>query len=88
MNLIKKYREPKHFTFYEGQWINGYRILRHLNDGTFGRVLEVVDENDDHFAIKIVKAVERYIDSAKTEVAIIQSINQKQIDTNSYDRFV
>ena len=46
-----------------------------MADGTFGRVVEAENKYDGKlYAIKIIRAVERYVDSAKTDrphVAVI-----------------
>ena len=49
--------------------------MKHLSDGTFGRVFEVKNiENDKIYACKMIRAVERYVDSAKTEKDILEKI--------------
>jgi hypothetical protein len=54
-----------------------------LGDGTFGRVVEAEFENRiyavkvSHLNTQIIKAVARYIESAKTERSIIRYINSK-----------
>lgn len=48
-----------------------------MSDGTFGRVVEVKNyEDNNYYAMKIIRAVPRYIDSAKTETEIIEKIQE------------
>ena len=63
---------------------NRYKIVGHLGDGTFGRALkcvQVTGPNDsidgDVYAVKVVRAVQRYTDSAKFEAQIMDDL-QKQ----------
>lgn len=52
-------------------------MIKHLGDGTFGRVLEVVDRRDNvRYAMKIIRAVPRYVDSAKIEVDIYDDVQK------------
>lgn len=52
--------------------------MKHISDGTFGRVLEVINyANNKTYAVKVIRAVERYIDSAQTEKEIIEKIQQQ-----------
>lgn len=53
-----------HCEYGVNEMIGGYRVCGHLGDGTFGRVLEGVDSNNHHWAIKVIKPVKRYIKSA------------------------
>ena len=51
--------------------------MKHICDGTFGRVLEVEDLKDKfqtHYALKIIRPIERYIESAKDEAEIIKKL--------------
>ena len=53
-------------------------MVSHLSDGTFGRVFEVKNiENNNTYALKMIRAVERYVDSAKTETEILEYILKK-----------
>jgi dual-specificity kinase len=45
-----------------------YKILGHLGDGTFGRALQCVEMSENRiYAVKVIRAVARYTESAKTE---------------------
>lgn len=49
-----------------------YEVLNHLGDGTFGRALLCRDNiNDEKVAVKVVRAVSRYAESAKIEANIL-----------------
>ncbi|KAJ0403638.1 hypothetical protein P43SY_002453 [Pythium insidiosum] len=62
-----------------GEYIAGrYKILREAGLGTFGRVLECLDKQRDVVvAIKVVRKVEKYTESAKIEANILQDVNDK-----------
>ena len=59
---------------------NKYKIIGHLGDGTFGRALKCVQvdeqnkDTDQTFAVKVVRAVQRYTESAKFEAKIMQDL--------------
>ena len=63
-----------------------YRILREVGMGTFGRVVECLDLKPDrdrhrrsheYVAIKIVRDVKRYYDSAIIEADIVKDVNRR-----------
>ncbi len=55
--------------------IGKYELIKHVSDGTFGRVFEVKHlESGGIFALKMIRAVPRYVESAKTEEKIIRDI--------------
>lgn len=60
-----------------------YRILREVGMGTFGRVVECLDLNaarrrrHEYVAIKIVRDVKRYYDSAIIEADIVKDVNRR-----------
>lgn len=70
---------------------NRYRVLNEVGVGTFGRVLECLDfersrwnrnrerrEKDEYCAIKIVRKVKRYYESALIEAKIIREVNRRE----------
>lgn len=70
---------------------NRYRLLDEVGLGTFGRVLECLDlersrwnrnherrEKDEYCAMKIVRKVKRYYDSALIEAKIIRDVNRRE----------
>jgi len=80
-----------HFLGDRGTIIAGrYRVLEEVGVGTFGRVLSAIDfersrynrnherrEQDESVAIKIVRKVERYYESALIEAQIIRDVNRR-----------
>ncbi|KAI9907089.1 hypothetical protein PsorP6_016157 [Peronosclerospora sorghi] len=67
------------YTGKPGEYIaNRYRIIREAGLGTFGRVLECLDKQRNIVvAIKVVRRVDKYTESAKIEAAILQDVNDK-----------
>lgn len=68
-----------HFTGDAGAMIGDqYQVIREVGVGTFGRVLDCLDlRRRDYVAVKIVRAVKRYYESALIEAKIIQDINRR-----------
>ncbi|TDH69276.1 hypothetical protein CCR75_002550 [Bremia lactucae] len=68
-----------------GEYIaNRYKIIREAGLGTFGRVLECLDKQRNIVvAIKVVRKVDKYTDSAKIEAAILQDVNDKDKNNTS-----
>eukprot|EP00357_Protocruzia_adherens_P032055 CAMPEP_0115047052 /NCGR_PEP_ID=MMETSP0216-20121206/49095_1 /TAXON_ID=223996 /ORGANISM="Protocruzia adherens, Strain Boccale" /LENGTH=604 /DNA_ID=CAMNT_0002430211 /DNA_START=17 /DNA_END=1834 /DNA_ORIENTATION=- len=68
-----------HFSYMIGDFITKkYKITKFLGDGTFGRVLECFDKDKgETVAIKIVRAVERYVEAAEIEVDILKKISDR-----------
>ncbi len=60
----------QHFNFEVGMKIKNLTILKLLGDGTFGRVLEVLDLQNRTRALKVFKPVKKYIKQAKEEASI------------------
>lgn len=73
--------------------VDRYRIIREVGLGTFGRVVECLDlkrrsthhtrndryrGQDPYVAIKIVRNIKRYCNSAKIEASIVQQINRRE----------
>ena len=55
------------------------RVLKELGKGTFGAVFKCSDmKHDDHVAVKVIRSIQRYIDSAKIEASILDDIYDKQ----------
>ena len=55
-----------------------YRIVRDVGLGTFGRVVECSRGDNSRVAIKIVRNVRRYYDSALIEADICERVNREQ----------
>ncbi len=51
-----------------------YTVTGFLGDGTFGRVLEAKDQDGTIKAIKVIRAVERYVEAAKIEANILERL--------------
>uniref|UniRef100_K3WAZ2 Protein kinase domain-containing protein n=1 Tax=Globisporangium ultimum (strain ATCC 200006 / CBS 805.95 / DAOM BR144) TaxID=431595 RepID=K3WAZ2_GLOUD len=61
-----------------------YKIICEAGLGTFGRVLECLDKQRNIVvAIKVVRQVEKYTESAKIEAAILQDVNDKDENNES-----
>ncbi|KAL3786872.1 hypothetical protein HJC23_013793 [Cyclotella cryptica] len=68
-----------HFKGGPGTLIGGrYRIIRDVGLGTFGRVVECSRGDTSRVAIKIVRNVRRYHDSALIEADICERVNREQ----------
>jgi len=73
-----------HLIYNPGDLIHGrYEVIRHLGEGTFGKVAEVVDHygvagaQGPKIAVKIIKSVEKYREAAKLEINVLEKINAK-----------
>lgn len=86
-SIFTKHRSPSkhddtigHFQGRPGEWIQDrYRIIRQVGLGTFGRVLECRDRRfrDELVAIKVVRDIQRYKDSARIEADIVGEVNRR-----------
>ena len=57
---------------------NRYEVLAHLLDGTFVRSIKCKDrKTNEVVAVKIVRAVSRYAESAKIEANILKDLKSK-----------
>ncbi|EIM91008.1 kinase-like protein [Stereum hirsutum FP-91666 SS1] len=55
-----------------------YRTVRLLGQGTFGKVVEAVDqETGRRVAIKIIRAIQKYRDASKIEVRVLQKLKER-----------
>ncbi|ORM40323.1 Serine/threonine-protein kinase AFC3 [Babesia sp. Xinjiang] len=62
-----------HFKWEPGMYLGDYKVLSKIGDGTFGRVLRC-EKNGQKFAVKVVRDVDKYVNSAKIEVDILMDI--------------
>lgn len=76
----RRKREDKHFNYTLGMEIKGYKVVKCLGEGTFGRVLEV-EKEEKTFALKIIRTDNNYADLAKEEALLVNALNQKD-DSN------
>jgi Protein kinase domain len=79
----------RHFEGKDGSMIGDYRVLKEVGKGTFGRVVQCLDTrrhrhasrsqrpSDDIVAIKVVRNIKRYYDSALIEADIVKGVNQR-----------
>ncbi|CDR97789.1 protein serine/threonine kinase 1, putative [Babesia bigemina] len=83
----KRYRESNdrivHFKWEPGMMLDDYRVVQKIGDGTFGRVLHC-EKNGEHFAVKVVRDVEKYVSSAKIEVDILMDIRKVDVAGESH----
>lgn len=71
--------EEGHLKFREGLVLNArFTMIRKLGEGTFGRVFECADQEDDNKkkAVKVVRAVERYKHDAVVEASVLDELAQ------------
>ena len=55
-----------------------YKVLGHLGDGTFGRTLQCLEMRENRvYAVKVIRAVPRYVQSAKTEAQILKELQEQ-----------
>ena len=58
---------------------NRYTIIKELGIGTFGKVLYCNDsKHNDHVAIKVIRKIEKYVESAEIESRILGTIYEQQ----------
>lgn len=69
-----------HFKFVPNQiLLNRYELIKELGTGTFAKVFEAIDHhaNNAHVAIKIIRAVSRYVESAEIEAKYLKQVNER-----------
>lgn len=83
--MIDRSKDADHFVWTKGMILgsenkgsNQYRISGHLGDGTFGRALKCQEVGSDKvYAVKVIRAVARYTESAKTEAKILRDLEKQ-----------
>ncbi|KAF5953797.1 hypothetical protein HYC85_006653 [Camellia sinensis] len=70
-----------HFVFAIGENLTTrYRILSKMGEGTFGQVLECLDnERKEIVAIKIVRSINKYREAAMIEIDVLQKLSRHDI---------
>ena len=84
-NVIDRSKDADHFIWTKGMILasenkgsNQYKILGHLGDGTFGRALKCLEVTSNKvYAVKVIRAVARYTESAKTEAIILRDLEKQ-----------
>ena len=53
------------------------RVVRKLGEGTFGKVVEAVDQvTKKPYAVKIIRAVQKYRDASKIEIRVLKELKK------------
>ncbi|XP_074601952.1 CDC like kinase darkener of apricot isoform X5 [Brevipalpus obovatus] len=68
--------EDGHLIYHKGDIISGkYEILSTLGEGTFGKVVRVMDVRTEQIvALKIIKNVDKYREAAKLEINVLEKL--------------
>lgn len=73
-----------YFKFQPNQTIGKYFILREINRGSYGSVLEVKDiKNNNNYALKVIRNEERFRQQCHHEINILKKLNQNN-ENNKY----
>lgn len=75
-----------HYIFAVGENITPrYRILSKMGEGTFGQVLECLDnEKKEPVAIKIVRSISKYREAAMIEIDVLQKLARHDVGGSRY----
>ncbi|KAA6393358.1 MAG: putative Serine/threonine-protein kinase AFC3 [Streblomastix strix] len=84
--------EEGHIIYSVGQDLNvNYKIIKILGVGTFGKVLRCLDNRTGaHVAVKVIRAVKKYSESASFEIEILKRIasnNEERLFVQFHDSF-
>ncbi|XP_064653146.1 dual specificity protein kinase CLK2-like isoform X2 [Lineus longissimus] len=72
--------EEGHLIYRQGDLLQArYEVIRTLGEGTFGKVVEVKDNqrNGQQLALKIIKNVEKYREAAKLEINVLEKLMER-----------
>jgi len=59
-------------------WLDLDRTVRLLGQGTFGKVVEAIDtQNNQRVAIKIIRAIPKYRDASRIEIRVLQKLKER-----------
>ncbi|XP_052003109.1 dual specificity protein kinase CLK2b isoform X2 [Xyrauchen texanus] len=78
--------EEGHLIYRSGDLLQDrYEIVGMLGEGTFGKVLECIDHHrsGSRIALKIIRNVQKYRESARLEINVLEKINQKDPENNN-----
>jgi dual-specificity kinase len=71
-------KDAGHFSWSTGMLLGSeqrYQVIGHFGDGTFGRALKCTDIiTKKNFAVKMIRSVKRYTESAKVEADILREL--------------
>jgi dual-specificity kinase len=57
-----------------------------MGEGTFAKVVECWDRKERKYvAVKIVRAIEKYVEAAEIEVDILKDVNKQSANKDRYD---
>lgn len=75
-----------HYVFAIGENLTPrYRILSKMGEGTFGQVLECLDnEKKEVVAIKIVRSIHKYREAAMIEIDVLQRLARHDVGGTRY----
>lgn len=73
-----------HFVFVAGEHLTPrYRIISKMGEGTFGQVLECLDNQKNEFvAIKVVRSIHKYREAAMIEIDVLQKLAKHDIGSS------
>lgn len=73
--------DADHFIWTKGMLLGkdgAYRVDCHMGDGTFGRALKCTEiETGQIVAVKVIRAVKRYTESARIEADILNDLKRQ-----------
>lgn len=73
-----------HYTGGKGDRLNSFEVIQEVGIGTFGRVLECLDtEQNRKVAIKVVRSIKRYTESAAIEAGILKDVGRRSRDRDN-----
>lgn len=59
-----------------------------MGEGTFAKVVECWDRKEKKYvAIKIVRAIEKYVEAAEIEVDILKDVNKRSENKDRYELY-
>ncbi|CAO4387590.1 unnamed protein product [Caenorhabditis nigoni] len=75
-----------HLVYSKGDFIlNRFVIHETLGEGTFGKVVRVIDTVTDNFmALKIIKNVNKYREAARLEIKVLQRLSERDKDKQNW----